>query len=321
MVKYIIKRLLNLIPVFLIISMLLFGLMHAMPADPVELMMPQDPNLRKNKELYLKTKEQIKERFGFNKSIPEQYVSWLGRMVSGEFGESTSFNKPVKEIIGRPLMNTVKLNIFSTIISLVLAITIGIKSAVRAGGFYDKLWQVLSLIGISMPTFFIGIGLIFIFAFTLKWLPPTATSIETDLWSQIKHLILPMITITLGSLAGTIRYVRNSMMDALSQDYIRTARAKGVKEKTVIYSHAFRNALIPVVTVVVWAIIGIFGGAPITEQVFAYNGIGNYLLNAVLAKDFNLVLTLNMFFAVLSLLGNLFMDLGYALVDPRVRLE
>jgi len=301
--------------------MLLFGLMNAMPADPVQMMMPQDPNILKDKDLYEKTYNEIAERYGLNKPLPERYIRWLGRMAKFEFGDSTQFKKPVKEVIGGPMKNTITLNIGATLISLFLSILIGIKSAVRRGGVYDRTWQVLSLIGMSLPIFFIGIALIYIFSFKLGWLPPSATSTTGTFKDKFIHLILPTITITVGSLASTLRYVRNAMIDALSQDYIRTARAKGVKEKTVIYSHAFRNALIPVVTVVTWSIIGIFGGAAITETIFSYNGIGQYLLQSVLAKDFNVVLTLNMFFALLSLLGNLLMDIGYALVDPRVRLE
>ena len=137
----------------------------------------------------------------------------------------------------------------------------------------------------------------------------------------VKYLVLPTITLTIGSLASLSRYVRNSMLDALNQDYIRTARAKGLKEKTVIYSHAFRNALIPVVTALTWAILGMFSGSAITERIFSYRGIGNELITAVMAQDYNVILALSMFYAMLTLLGNLLMDVAYALVDPRVKLD
>ena len=144
---------------------------------------------------------------------------------------------------------------------------------------------------------------------------------ENTFGQWVRYLALPTITLTIGSLAGLSRYVRNSMIDALNQDYIRTARSKGLKEKTVIYSHAFRNALIPVVTALTWAILGMFSGSAITERIFSYRGIGNELITAVMAQDYNIILALSMFYAVLTLLGNLIMDIAYALVDPRVKLD
>lgn len=319
MVKYIIKRLINLIPVLLIISILLFGISKMMPGDPVLQMMPQQgfKNAAERQRVY----DQIEEKYGFDKSIPEQYVRWMGRTLTGDLGESTRFRKPVTDVIGAPLKNTLILNLGVTLISFVLSVIIGIKSAVNPGGFFDRFFQVFSLMGISLPTFFVGIILIYIFALRLSLVPPGMMPKTGSLGEWISILILPTATLTIGSLASTSRYVRTAMLDALSQDYIRTARAKGLSEKTVIYSHAFRNALIPVVTVVAWAITGLLGGSAITEQVFAYDGIGRYLIQSVLAQDYNLLMTLNMMFAVLSVTGNLLMDIGYSLVDPRVRLE
>ena len=198
---------------------------------------------------------------------------------------------------------------------------IGIKSAVNPGGFFDRFFQVFSLAGISLPTFFFGIFLIYLFALKLGWFSPGGMPRTNSLGEWIATLILPTITLTIGSFASTSRYVRTSMLDALSQDYIRTARAKGLSERSVIYSHAFRNALIPVVTVVAWSITGLLGGSAITEQVFSFEGIGRYLIQSVLSQDYNLLMALNMLYAILSVLGNLLMDIGYSLVDPRVRLE
>lgn len=327
MLKYTAKRILHLIPVLLVISMVLFGILKAMPGDPVLAMMPQNPSAYKSPQAKQKIYNEIKRRMGYDKSIPEQYIRWLGRVLKGELGESNTQYKPVQQVIAQPLKNTFILNVGSTIIAFILSVIIGIKSAVRRGGVYDKFWQVFSLVGISLPTFFTGLILIFFLAFKLGWLPAGMMPITVGLTkgeiflSWIKHLILPTITLTIGSLASTSRYVRNSMIDALSQDYIRTAKSKGLSDKVVIYSHAFRNAMIPVVTVVAWAIVGMFSGAAITETIFAYNGIGKIFIDSVMQQDYNVVMALNMMYALLNVFGNLLADLGYALVDPRIRLE
>lgn len=325
MVKYTLKRIANLIPVVLLISVILFVMLKLMPGDPVQSLVPAT----------LKTKEQrdaayarIEVRLGFDRPYHEQYLMWLKRVVvDRDLGMSTTKNKPVAMVLGEPLKNTFILNLGATIISVVLSIVIGINSAVRRGSSYDKFWQVFTLVGISLPTFFIGLTLIFIFSFNLKWLPSSGMPITIGLSDYeifiawVKTLILPTITLTIGSLASLSRYVRTAMIEALSQDYIRTARSKGLSEKVVIYRHAFRNALIPVVTVVAWNIVGMFSGAAITETIFAYNGIGKQFITSIMEQDYDLVMGLNMFYALLMVVGNLLQDLGYALVDPRVRLE
>lgn len=326
MLKYAIKRIIALIPVLFIISLVLFGMMHAMPGDPVTLYMPIEPGMTKDRydQVYRETAEQ----YGFDKPLPVQYTTWLTKLATGDFGYSSLKRMPVKDAVGVPLKNTLILNLGSTIIAFLFSLWVGIKSAVKQGKVFDRSFQVISMIGYSLPTFFIGLTLIFIFAAKLQWLPfgsmPNRIQTPTD-WgyfmSWVKTLVLPTVTLTIGSFASTSRYVRNSMIDALSQDYIRTARAKGLSEKTVIYGHAFRNALIPVVTIVAWSIAGLFGGAAITEQIFVYNGIGRMMIQGVLARDFQLILSMNMFYTILSLSANLLMDIGYALADPRIRLD
>lgn len=319
MFRYILKRVVNLIPVALIISIMLFAFSKAMPGDPIQAMMPQGTRMTKaqQEELY----KQLEARYGYDKSLPEQYVRWLGRSLKGDFGESTRVKRPVKEYLAEPLRNTIYLNIGATVISFILSILIGIRSATHRGGAFDMTFQTLTLVGISIPVFFIGLLSIYIFAFKLKWFPANGMPRENTFGQWVRYLVLPTITLTIGSLASLSRYVRNSMLDALNQDYIRTARSKGLKEKTVIYSHAFRNALIPVVTALTWAVLGMFSGSAITERIFSYRGIGNELITAVIAQDYNIILTLSMFYAILTLLGNLIMDIAYALVDPRVKLE
>ncbi|WP_105301425.1 ABC transporter permease [Anaerococcus marasmi] len=319
MFRYIVKRIINLIPVALIISIMLFAFSKAMPGDPIKAMMPTTGRMTKQEqeELY----QTLQARYGLDKSLPEQYVRWLGRTLKGDLGESTRVRRPVSEYLSEPLKNTIFLNIGSTILSFVLSVLIGIRSATHKGGAFDKTFQTLTLVGLSIPVFFIGLILIFVFAFRLGWFPANGMPRENTFGEWVKYLVLPTATLTIGSLASLSRYVRNSMLDALDQDYIRTARSKGLKEKTVIYSHAFRNALIPVVTALTWAVLGMFSGSAITERIFSFRGIGNELIMAVMAQDYNVILALSMFYAVLTLLGNLLMDVAYALVDPRVQLE
>ncbi len=324
MFRYIGKRIMSLIPVVIVISIVLFSFVKMMPGDPVQAMM--NPDIKDPAE-YERVYNEIEESLGLDKSLPEQYVRWVSNTLSGDLGYSTSMNKPVKDVIATPLKNSIGLNIVSITLAFIISIVVGIKSAVDRGKFFDKFWQVFSLIGMSMPTLLISIILIYIFAIKLGWFPtggmPLAGSSSgiRYLGEWLHYAALPIATLTIGSFASTIRYVRNAMLEVLSSDYIRTARAKGLSRKVIIYQHAFRNALIPVVTVVAGSIAGIFGGAAITERIFSWNGIGNVLISGVTSRDFMLILSMNMFYAILSLVSNIVMDIGYALVDPRVKLD
>ncbi|NLC64263.1 MAG: ABC transporter permease [Erysipelothrix sp.] len=324
MLKYLFKRIMSLIPVVIIISVLLFGLVKTMPGDPVYALMPPEIN---DPADYERIYAEIKTSLGLDKSLAEQYVLWIGRTLSGDLGQSTLFSRPVVDVIKTPMKNTVLLNIVSTLLSFIISIIVGIKSAVKRGKLYDKSWQVFSLVGMSLPTMLISILLIYVFSIKLGWFPIGGMPSVPDDGSLgyyavfSRYLVLPIVTLTIGSFASTIRYVRNAMIDVLNSDYIRTARAKGLSEKVVIYSHAFRNALIPVVTVVAGSLAGIFGGASITEKIFSFNGIGTVLINSVTNRDYYLILALNLFYAVLSLVSNVIMDICYALVDPRVKLD
>lgn len=267
-------------------------------------------------------REEITKQLGLDKSLPEQYVAWIGNVAQGELGFSSWKNDDVKNVIANPLKNTVILNFFVLIFSLTISITAGIRSAVKKNSFVDQFWQVFSLICMSVPTFFIGLCLVFVFALRLGWLPSNGMPVDgSGLGEWVRFLVLPVITLTITSLASTVRYVRNAMLDALSQDYIRTARSKGLSEKVVVYSHAFRNALIPIVTVVIAQIGTLFGGSMITESVFVWDGMGSTLLTALNRRDFYLVIAMNMFYAVVYLISNFIADLTYALVDPRIKLD
>ena len=318
MIKYSIKRILSLIPVIFAISIVLFSLTKIMPGDPVSMMISTSAKPEQIPQL----REEITKQLGLDKSLPEQYVAWIGNVAQGELGFSSWKNDDVKNVIANPLKNTVILNFFVLIFSLTISITAGIRSAVKKNSFVDQFWQVFSLICMSVPTFFIGLCLVFVFALRLGWLPSNGMPVDgSGLGEWVRFLVLPVVTLTITSLASTVRYVRNAMLDALSQDYIRTARSKGLSEKVVVYSHAFRNALIPIVTVVIAQIGTLFGGSMITESVFVWDGMGSTLLTALNRRDFYLVIAMNMFYAVVYLISNFIADLTYALVDPRIKLD
>ena len=323
MLKYIIKRILILIPVLICITIILFSVNKMMPGDPVRAMLPT--NLKA--EQYDAAYDAMYKKLGLDKSLPVQYVSWVTNMLQGEFGWSSSNNRAVVDVVAEPIRNTIILNIGVIILQLAISLPVGIRCAVKRGGVFDNFWQVFSLITWSMPSFFLSLCLLYIFAIKLGWFPfggmPNAAL--TSGWAYIKdwlwHLVLPTIVLSLIHVANTIRIVRTSMIDALSQDYIRTARAKGLRERAVIYSHAFRNALIPISTVIVGTLFSLFAGSTITETIFAWNGIGKVLISAINQRDTMLVSTMNTFFALVSVTAVLVSDIVYGLVDPRIRLE
>ncbi|MFV0380590.1 MAG: ABC transporter permease [Anaerorhabdus sp.] len=325
MVKYIIRRIMSLIPVIIVISIMLFGIMKMMPGDPVLRMIPDG---LKSKEQYDEYYERYSELLGVDKPVYVQYVKWVSSLAQGDLGYSSLYKQDVKDVIAEPLKNSIFVNFFSVILSFLIAIPVGIKCATKRGGFFDQFWQIFSLVGISIPTFFIGLLLIYFLAFKFNLLPPGGMPVKAItgsgfgyFTSWLKYATLPVITLTIGSLAGTIRYVRSAMIDVINKDYIRTAKSKGLSDKVIIYKHAFKNALIPVVTLVAGSIVALFGGASITEQIFSWNGIGFVLIKALNARDFQVVLAMNMFYAVISLVANLIMDISYSLVDPRVKLD
>ena len=325
MLKYIAKRILILIPVIIIITIILFAISKAMPGDPVRAMLP---NTLKAGPQYDNAYAAMERRLGLDKPWPEQYLRWMQNMfVNRNFGYSTTYNKPVTQVIGQPLTNSIILNIFVNFTYLLIALPVGIRMATKRGSPFDHGAQVFSLITYSVPSFFVALSLIFIFGCTLGWLPlggmPNSSLLSgvnlAITWAR--HLILPILTLTIISLAGAMRYVRNAMIDALSQDYIRTARSKGLSEKVVIYSHAFRNALIPISTIIVFTIFALFGGAAIIETVFAYNGIGRLLVTAINQRDTMIVVSMNLLFALVNITAVLVADIIYGLVDPRIKLK
>ncbi len=324
--RYLIKRLIYIVFVFFIISILMFFIYKATPGDPVRMMIGDTGNIEP--ERYQTMYDQYAELLGVNKPLPVQYIRWITNMLTGDFGYSTQYKRQVSQIIGVPMRNSIILNLFSMVVVFMISVPLGIATAVKKNSIFDKAVQVITIVGYSIPGFVIALLAIFVFAIKLKWFPISGmrtAGLEVSGMQEVadiaKHMVLPVLVMSVGGLGSITRYVRASMIDALRMDYIKTARAKGLKEKVVIYVHAFRNALIPVVTVTTWWIIGLFGGSVVIESIFGWKGLGLMLLNGLMQRDFSVVLTMQMFYVVLSLTGNVLMDIAYTLVDPRVRLD
>lgn len=321
--RYTFKRILYLIPVAIGIAFILFVVIQQMPGDAASALM--DPEKPFDEDLY----NAIRAQLGLDGPLIVRFFKWLINLLQGNFGYSTiTGGRPIGPYIGTAIGATFKVNLIGFFLAIVISLLIGIKAAVDRRSRFDNFWTVFSLIGISMPSFFFAMILIFIFVIQLGWFPMTgmqsaslpANASQWVIWKdQVHHMILPIAVVTLGSLPGLFRYVRNSMLEVLNQDYIRTARAKGLKDKTVIYRHAFRNALIPIVTVIGGMLPGLFSGSITVESIFVYPGVGNLLNKAIFSRDRNITMLLLVFFAVLQLISNLVVDISYALVDPRIR--
>ena len=320
MIKYFLKRVLQIIPMTIVISMIIFLIISMTPGDPVG----TNLDLRATPE----QKAEERARLGLDDPIPVRYVKWLGRTFQGDFGQSSLYKKPVKDVIGPFILNSFKLNIVVFLITFIIAIPIGIASAKYKGGIADNIITVTSYAGVSFPTFFIGLLLIYIFSIQLGVTPisgmltPGANYIGfAKFQDTINHMILPALTLIITSMPRYVRYVRMNMLNAINQDYIRTARAKGLSEKVVIYSHAFRNSLISIVTLFGFEIPLLFSGAAILEAVFNWPGIGRVMMDSVTNRDYNLMMAILIFFAILTLIGNLIADMLYVVVDPRIKPE
>ena len=337
--KYIAKRIGYMALVFLIVSFLMYSLYNLIPSDPARAELEAMKSTLKPAE-YEQMYQDLRERMGLNDHLVIRYARWMGLypdvqdqgfngLLQGNFGYSNFFKQDVIKVIEAPMSNTIFINIFSTIAALGITIPLGIYCAVHKGKKIDSGVQVVTMVGYSMPIYIIA--LIFMFFFCVFWRifpisgTKTAGAIYANGWEEFvdmfKHICLPVIVMTFASLGGMTRYVRSAMIDALSMDYIRTARAKGLKEKVVIYSHAWRNALLPVITSIIGWFLSIFSGSVIIENTFSLNGMGKLYWTGLNNLDYELVLAIQMFYTVISLMGSLLMDISYGLVDPRVRVD
>lgn len=321
MIQYIVRRLLQMIPIIIGISFIIFGIFALAPGDFI------DANMSTS-NMTAERIEELKEVYGLTGPIHERYAKWASRALVGDWGQSLQFKKPVMDVIDDYIWNSFILSVLAQFISILIAVPIGVLSATKQYSFFDKFFTVFAFIGLALPSFFMGLVCMKIFAVDMKVLPlgglVTAGANYTG-WAHIKdmalHLIMPVFVLGFLGIGSLVRYTRTAMLEVIKQDYIRTARAKGLSERTVIYKHAFRNALIPIITLLGLMLPSLFSGAILTETIFAYPGIGKIALGAILKRDYFLLMGFNMLMAILTLTGNLIADLLYAAADPRVRLK
>lgn len=316
MQAYIVRRLLQGIGVLLVMSFVIYGLLGLMPGDPIDLMIQADPDLTSADIARLKA------LYGLDRPILERYANWASAALTGDFGYSRQFSRPVLEVLVPRLGNTLLLMGASFVLAVVIALPLGVLAASRPGSLADRIVNLFCFAGISVPAFWLALLLIMLFAVTLGWLPAggaaPAGMENPGLADRLPYLVLPVITLTLASLAGLTRYLRASLIEAMREDYIRTARAKGASEARVLWRHGVRNALIPVVTILALDFGTLFSGALITETMFAQPGMGKLIYDAIMNNDYNLALVGLLFATLVTLLANLAADIGYAKLDPRI---
>jgi peptide/nickel transport system permease protein len=308
----ILRRLVATIPVLLLVTAGVFALIHLTPGDPIDAMMAESVDDS--------VKRELRRDLGLDRPLYLQYATWMGRLLRGDLGHSIRNREPVIENVGRRIKPSLQLAGLAMAISLLVATPIGILSAARRNSTLDRFGTSFALFGICMPNFLIALLLIFLFGVTLRWLPISGyVDPMEEPWEGLRSLALPAITLGLALAAVITRTLRSSMLEALSEDYIRTARAKGLSEGAVIRAHALKNALIPVVTVLGLQLGTLIGGAVITEYVFALPGVGRLVVDAVFARDYPLVQGVVLLIAVGFILSNLMVDLLYGWIDPRIR--
>jgi len=315
MQKYVIKRVLSILPVLLVVSVIVFSLLHLTPGDTAAAILGEEASQADIDALH--------QRLGLDKPIVVQYLNWLGNVFKGNFGTSVASNgEAVSKMIASHFMPTIQLALFALIISVTVALPLGMLAARKRGTMADHSVSVLALLGISVPSFLLGLGLMMLFAVKLKWFPVSGYKP----WSagfvrHIKSLTLPAISLGFMHAAFMMRMTRSSMLEVLNSDYIRMAKAKGVKEAVIVTKHAFRNSMITVITVVGQALIGALSGAAVIETLFGIPGMGALIVNSVGRRDYQVIQAAVLLIAVINVGINLLVDLLYGFVDPRVRLE
>lgn len=306
MLSYIVKRLLQMIPTLIGVSLLCFIIIHSVPGNPAHLIAGVDA-----------TAEEIKivtERLGLDRPLYEQYGSYVWGLLQGDLGTSLRSDRPVAEEILSRFPNTIMLTLLSVVIMVIIGLFAGVISATKPNSVQDNTAMMVSLFGISMPVFWSGIMLILVFSYYLQWLPSGGST-------QFKHYILPALALGLSSSAVLARLTRSSILEVINQDFIRTARAKGVREKLVIYKHTLKNALIPIITIIGLEFGHLLGGAVLTETVFSMNGLGRYIIQSIQFRDYPAIQGSILFVAALFVIVNLVVDLCYGTVDPRIRYD
>ena len=314
--RYLARRLLLLVPVLVGVSIIIFMVLHLSPGDPVEIML--------GSQATQEDRARLRDDLGLDQPLHVQYVRWLGHVARGDLGRSIWMRRPVLNEVLVRFRATLLLTATALVISTTVGIALGVASAARPNSVLDRTSAVASLFGASMPSFWLGIVLMVVFALWLGWLPASGMFAPYgggDVRDLLAHLILPAVTLAAASVTIIARLTRSTMLEALGQDYIRTARAKGVVERAVVLRHGLKNALIPIVTVVGVQAGYLLGGAVLTETVFAWPGVGTLMVQGILARDFPLVQGCVLIVALSFVLVNLAVDLLYAWLDPRIRYE
>jgi len=324
--SYILRRVLLAIPTFIGISLITFFIMHLAPGDPATMALQGDSI---GKGMSAANIEQMKETLGLNDALPVQYFRWMKRLVCLDLGESLKDHRKVTEKIWEALPNTLLLNLLALIIVYTVSLPLGVFSAEKQNTFFDKSITTVLFILYAIPVIWLALLLIMLFYVKLNWFPASGIqSLDSEymrwwpwLFDRLKHMILPLVCFSYAGFAVISRYVRSSMLEVIRQDYIRTARAKGLSERKVIYKHALSNALIPIVTLLGLELPGLLGGSVIIEQIFSWPGLGWLFFDALNSRDYTVIMGLTVFTSILVLLSTLLSDILYAVVDPRIHYE
>ena len=326
MTAYIIRRLLWMIPLLIGVSIICFGMLKRAPGDPVLVLLAQSRS--SGKVITKDDKEALRQLYGLNKPIYQQYFDWVKLAVRGNFGNSTRVKQPVSHVIRTRLPNTLKLTGVALVLTLLIALPLGILSAVKQYTRTDYALTLFNFAGISIPPFWLSLMLVYFFAVRLNWFPSggingayVADGFFNHLKDSFLHFVLPVISITFISTAGYMRFQRAAMLEVIRQDYIRTARAKGLSERAVIFKHAWRNALIPIITLLGYVFVTLVEGSVVVENIFSWPGMGQLAVTSLNQRDYPVVMAIVLFSATLILLGTLLSDILYAIVDPRVRYD
>ena len=312
MLGFVLRRTLAVLPVLLAVAVLVFLMLRLVPGDPAAVIAGDSA-----------TPEQVaalRARLGLERPIPAQFAIWLGHVLQGDLGESYFFRKPVTELIAQRLEPTLALGVAALTIAVAVAVPLGVLAAFRQGTWIDRTVMGLSVAGFSMPVFVLGYLLVYVFSIRLEWLPVQGYGrLSEGLLPFLERLVLPAVTLSVVYVALVARITRTSVLDVLNEDYVRTARAKGLTEREVLVRHALRNAAVPILTIVGIGLAALIGGAVVTESVFAIPGLGRLTVEAVLSRDFPVIQALILLFATGYVFVNLAIDIGYAMLDPRIR--
>jgi peptide/nickel transport system permease protein len=312
MYGYLFRRLLGTIPVMLVVAVFIFLMLRLTPSDPAAVIAGDNATTEQV--------AQIRSQLGLDRPMVEQFVIWSGKVLRGDLGESFFFKKTVASLIGERIEPTLSLALFTMVLAVLIAVPLGVLAAHRQGSWIDRIVMGFSVLGFSMPSFVVAYLLIYLFAVWLNWLPVQGYQrIAEGLGGWVRGLVLPSLTLSVIFVALIARMTRTSMLEVLSEDYIRTARAKGQSERKVLFRHALRNAAVPIVTVIGLAVALLIGGVIVTESVFTIPGLGRLTVDAVLARDYPTIQAVILLFSFVYVMINLTVDMMYTLLDPRIR--